>query len=235
VKSNAPGSQVFLNGSYAGNAPFSASLSPGSYSLLVRAEGYSEYRQNVSVNGTITVTASLFPLGYEVAIDSPGISGANVYRNSTWVGTTPYRDTWSPGYYTIAITASGYTEFHDEFTLSAPKYIKARLQPSVVPYEIRLPEALLDRDSNGFGKKPTEDDHSAYGNFDSNRDGKGFGRKQFRILIDDNPIYSLYGTLPPGRHTLSLEIGGIAFDSTFQIVQGKPCIIEPGFTVTVTQ
>ncbi len=211
VKSNAPGSQVFINGTYAGNAPFSTSIAPGSYALTVRAEGYSEFRQNIIVNGTITVTASLFPLGYDVGIDSPGVRGADVYRNSTWVGTTPYRDTWSPGYYSIAVTASGYTDFHEDFTLSGPKYIKANLQPSSVPYEIRLPESLVDRES------------------------KGFGRKQFRILIDENQVFSLYGSILPGRHTFSLEIGSVSFDSTFQVLQGKPCIIEPNFTIAVTQ
>ncbi len=211
VTANVPGAQVFINGSYAGNAPFGTSFAPGSYSVSVRAEGYTEFRQNVVVNGHVTVAATLYPLGYEVYIDSPGIRGADVYRNSTWVGTTPYRDTWAPGYYTVTVKSPGYNDFYDSFTLSAPRLIQANLQSATIPYEIRLPEALSERES------------------------KGPKWKQFRLFIDSAQVYSTYGSLIPGRHTLTLEIGGISFDSTFQVLQGKPCVIEPGFTVTVTQ
>ncbi|MDP2792195.1 MAG: PEGA domain-containing protein [Rectinemataceae bacterium] len=211
VTANAPGAQVWINGSFAGNAPFSTSLPPGSYTLSVRADGYSEFRQDIVVNGPVRITASLYPLGYEVYIDSPGIHSAEVYRNSTWVGTTPYRDTWAPGYYTVTVRAPGYNDFYNNFTLSAPKHLQANLQSSTVPYEIHLPEALSERDS------------------------KGPKWKQFKIYIDNNPVYSTYGSIVPGRHTFTLELGGISFDSTFQVTQGKPCVIEPGFTVTVTQ
>jgi hypothetical protein len=61
VTSNIQGADVFINGSLVGQAPYSAALSMGSYSVTVRAPGYFDYQADLSLNGPQTINAALQP------------------------------------------------------------------------------------------------------------------------------------------------------------------------------
>ncbi len=211
VGSNLSNALVYLNNAFVGTTPLTTTVTPGFYSLVVRMTGYAEYRQQVTVNGHVSIYATMYPLNHDVFIDTPGLRGAQVYRNSIWVGTTPYRDTWEPGYYSIAIKATGYTDYQESFSLTGPKTIQASLVPALVPYEIRLPDSF------------------------TNKELRGAHWNQIRMLIDGQPVYSNFGQLTPGMHTFTFITGGIAFESSFNVQPGKPCIIEPAFTVNVIQ
>lgn len=57
--SNVAGAQVFINGVMAGQAPFTAVLSPGSYSIMVRAPGFMDYVESFSLNGNKVINIAL--------------------------------------------------------------------------------------------------------------------------------------------------------------------------------
>ncbi len=60
VQSNVNGAVVFINGNQAGQTPFSTQVPAGSYTVLVRAPGYTDFNQNVMVgNGPAQVNAML--------------------------------------------------------------------------------------------------------------------------------------------------------------------------------
>lgn len=73
---NVKGAQVFLNGALAGNAPFSAQLSPGSYSLVVRAPGFMDYAENFALSGPKNVTTALQPMtaSYQVVVPAANVN-----------------------------------------------------------------------------------------------------------------------------------------------------------------
>jgi hypothetical protein len=72
VDSNVPGALVYLNGSFAGETPFVSFLNPGTYSVVIRLEGYEEYSSTVKVNGRNQVHATLVSksrfVDYEIRI-----------------------------------------------------------------------------------------------------------------------------------------------------------------------
>jgi hypothetical protein len=57
--SNVTGAQVIINGVVAGQAPFFTSLSPGSYSLTVRAPGFLDYVESFALNGNKSINITL--------------------------------------------------------------------------------------------------------------------------------------------------------------------------------
>jgi hypothetical protein len=72
VDSNVKGAQVYLNGSFAGETPFVSFLDSGTYSIVVRLEGYEDYTNMVKVNGHYQLYATLAPksrlIDYEIKI-----------------------------------------------------------------------------------------------------------------------------------------------------------------------
>ncbi|GAB1483784.1 hypothetical protein MASR2M78_26000 [Treponema sp.] len=68
--------QVIINGNVAGVTPFNAPLSPGSYSLTLRANGYSDYLKNFYISGSKNIQVQLQALGatYQVLVQEGTIN-----------------------------------------------------------------------------------------------------------------------------------------------------------------
>ncbi|MDX9826136.1 MAG: PEGA domain-containing protein [Spirochaetia bacterium] len=59
VDSNVSGAKVFLNEAFAGETPFVSFLNPGIYAIVIRLEGYEDYRNTVMLNGFYQLHAKL--------------------------------------------------------------------------------------------------------------------------------------------------------------------------------
>jgi hypothetical protein len=58
---NYRGADVFINGNQAGKTPFVGMLQPGTYSVVVRAPGFSDYAATATMNGPQNIVAALQP------------------------------------------------------------------------------------------------------------------------------------------------------------------------------
>lgn len=76
VSSNVSGAAVFIDNNRTGNAPASATLKPGNYTVKVVASDYLEFSQTVELNRNITVSAVLKPSTADVSFVLP-----EAYRN----------------------------------------------------------------------------------------------------------------------------------------------------------
>ncbi len=59
---NVRGATVFVNGAQAGHSPYKGFLSPGSYTVTIRAPGFIDYTVQLNVNGPESINAVLQPL-----------------------------------------------------------------------------------------------------------------------------------------------------------------------------
>jgi hypothetical protein len=59
VDSNVPGAKVYLNGAFVGETPFLSFLNQGTYSIVVKLEGYDDYGSTVQVIGSYQFHAKL--------------------------------------------------------------------------------------------------------------------------------------------------------------------------------
>jgi hypothetical protein len=209
VDSNMRGAQVYINGSFSGVTPYSAQLLPGTYTVMVRMDGYEDFSSIVKLTGTNRVFASLSPRSFPVYIDAAVSTGASVYRDSVFLGTLPYRGSWIPGSYTIRITAPGYTDYTERVFVSGPLTMQLSMTPAIVSYELRIPE------------------------FFASLSGRRLEFRDMLILLDGKRLESPYGTVVPGNHRIDIYIGDFAFNASFDVPSGPPVIIEPFLGVRV--
>ena len=207
IEANVQGAQVFINGAFVGHTPFVSYYHPGTYSISIRLNGYEEYSRSIKLGGSYRLYATLDPLSYPVSIDATNVPGASVFRDSVFVGSTPYRGSWTPGSYSLRITAPGYDDFTDRVSVNGPLTMQASLLPSVVDFEIRIPAFFAF-----LGDKP-------------------LSFKDFVIYLDGRRIDSPYGRTAPGAHKLTATINGLRFETDFNIPQGRSLVIEPFFGV----
>jgi len=71
ITSNVNGAIVFLNGQRMGQAPYTATLAPGTYELRVQANGYQNFSTQVIVNQSGTVNAQLEPMLATIQVQIP--------------------------------------------------------------------------------------------------------------------------------------------------------------------
>jgi hypothetical protein len=202
IDANINGARVYINGSYAGTTPFAISLRPGTYSIGVSLGGYEDYTTTLRLNGPYHIYARLSPLQLPVYIDAVNTPGANIYRDSAYIGTTPYRGTWPRGTYVVRITAPGYADYVERVFVDGSTNLQVSLSPLPVEYEIKLP----DNFSNSW-EKP--------GKFN-----------EMELFIDGVRLNRLRGTIMPGAHTLTMTYRDLRFENEFTVGPGKPATIE---------
>lgn len=207
IETNVRGAQIYINGAFVGYTPFVSFYHPGTYSISIRLNGYEEYSRSIKLGGAYRLYASLDPLPYPVYIDAANISGASIYRDSVFIGNTPYRGTWMPGSYSIRITAPGYNDYIDRVSVSGPLTLQASLVGAFVDYEIRIPASFAIR-----------------GN-------RALSFNDFVIYLDDRRIDSPYGRAVPGAHRLTMILDDLRLETDFELSQGRPLVIEPFFGV----
>ena len=71
ITSNVNGATVFLNGQRMGPAPYTATVSPGTYQLSVQANGYQNFSTQVVVNQNTSINAQLEALMANIQIQIP--------------------------------------------------------------------------------------------------------------------------------------------------------------------
>jgi hypothetical protein len=203
IEANVRGAQIYINGAFVGYTPFVSSYHPGTYSVSIRLNGYEEYSRSIKLSGSYRLFASLDPLPYPVYIDAANIPGASIYRDSVFIGTTPYRNAWMAGTYSVRISAPGYDDFVEKVFVSGPLTMQASLVFAYVDYEIRIPAFFATVRDNSL----------------SFRD--------FAVYLDDRRIDSPYGRTTSGTHRLTMVFNDLRFETSFNLPQGKLLVIEP--------
>ncbi len=110
VNCNVNGAQVIINNIQAGVTPFRSDLAPGSYSLIVRAPGYTDYTQNVVINGNTTINAVLQGQMAPVSL-SVNVPDAEILFNNASYGKAAngvFRTSLAPGNYRLEVRSPGY-------------------------------------------------------------------------------------------------------------------------------
>ncbi len=135
VKSNPSGAKVYVDGSYIGNTPLeNYKLSTGQHSLKVTKQGYQDYTTTVTINPgkTTVVNAQLIPQPASLTIDS-NPSGADVYIDGDYKGTTPLTLNLTPRTHQIKLTRQDYKNYTTTITINPgeSKSISVTLTPAL--------------------------------------------------------------------------------------------------------
>jgi hypothetical protein len=219
VQSNVQGASVFINGNLAGTTPFQAQVPAGSYSVQVKAPGYSDYSQNVVVgSGPAQVNATLAGLSYQVSVDA-NVRGALVFVNGQQLGQTPLTTALPMGSYVIIVRAPGFLDYQAQFAVNGPQAIKATLMPQSASWQLKVPDSFVYKDT---GK--------------DNGNGKDRGNRPLYIVqlwIDGQLQDGTAGVILPGRHVIRLVSGGLMAETQIDVVAGKAYSFEPSIFINV--
>ena len=207
INANVVGAEVILNNISAGRVPFSASLAPGSYTLIVRAPGYTDYVENLVISGNRTVTANLQPMLVPLVLNNLR-PGAEIFLNGARIGVAnaaTFTAQIAPGTYTLTIRLGGFLDFTTQVTVgtAAPQTIAPVFQPQPASYSFNIPANI------------------------QNPDMKGNPWSQIRLFIDGAAQRDFRGQVTPGRHTIRIVSGAFAFETSFDFEAGKTYSFEP--------
>ncbi len=125
VTSSPSGASIYLDDAYQGTTPMTVtSVATGSHTIRISRSGYQTYTGTVSVSSgsTTTVSVSLPPISSSVGslYMTSNPSGAQVYVDSTYRGTTPTTvGSLSPGTHAVLLRLSGYSDFSGTATIYA--------------------------------------------------------------------------------------------------------------------
>jgi hypothetical protein len=212
VNSNVNGADVFINGAQAGKTPYNGQVAAGTYTIVVRAAGYSEFSQGVSVNQASTVVANLAPLAVPLNLGRL-FPGAEVFLNGAKIGvagSNPFVAQVAPGTYTLTIRAGGFMDLSMQITVGAGGFSTTPvLQPLMADFQFQLPLSM------------------------TNPDMKGNPWSQIRVYVDGAPQKDFKGQVTPGRHVLKMVSGAFQIEFPFDFEAGKSYVIEPFAGMTV--
>lgn len=213
VNANVPGAQVYLNGSLVGTVPYSASMPGGTYTVVVKAPGYSDFTQTIVLRDSAVVSATLSPSMVQLNLGNL-FPGAEIFLNGLKVGVAPSSGPFitqvAPGTYTLTIRAAGFLEFTVQITVGPSGYSYTPvLQPLMAKYTFNLPEAMLNP---SYTRNPWS---------------------QIRLYIDDKPQKTYQGELTAGKHTIKVISGAFQIVFTHDFVAGKSYVLEPFMGITV--
>ena len=209
IGSNVPGADVLLNGTIVGRTPFSSQVAPGTYNLIVRASGYSDYNQTLLVNGPSQINAVLVPQNYQLSVDSGTVRGAEVYLNGSKIGQTPFSGLLPQGNYSLVVRAPGYSDFSLSLSMQGPQTISALLIPQMASWQVNI----ADKNSNKDSKN-------------------GYWNEVF-IFIDGSAQRGNSGQILPGRHIIKIVSGGMIGEISFDAAAGRSYTFEPSIGITV--
>ncbi len=118
VNSNPSGADVYIDNQYKGQSPVSMSLNPGTYTLKLQKAGYETYNEQFNLSTTLTKNINLTPTvkNYDISFSS-NPSGAKIYINNQYKGTTPKSLTLEEGNYTAKLSMNGYEDYTETINL----------------------------------------------------------------------------------------------------------------------
>ena len=167
VKANISSASVYLDGTYVGLTPCTIKdVSPGRHTIKATKEQYRDQRASVDVTAAETSTVTLSFVGADLNIET-NVTGASVYIDSTYKGTTPLRlRNLEPGLRTIKISKNHYATYTTSVRLEAEKTqnfsvalekISGYLNLSVIPAE-----SLLYCDGESISARNEEIDEGSH-------------------------------------------------------------------------
>lgn len=118
VNSNPSGADVYIDNQYKGTSPVTINLNPGTYTLKLQKAGYETYNEQFNLSTTLTKNINLTPIvnNHDLSLSS-NPSGASVYVNNQYKGTTPKTLTLEEGNYTVRLSKSGYEDYNENINL----------------------------------------------------------------------------------------------------------------------
>lgn len=154
IRVNVPGAVALVDGVPVYGSV--ATVSAGTHSVRVYAEGYEDYVTSLSVAAPMVIDVVLEPSGYLLAVNA-NVKTARVTVNGVSRGTVPFAEYLPPGTYTVKVSARGYTDYVASIALDGPVTLTASLsqvQPGggtawlsfVLPQEFQDPE-LREREA----------------------------------------------------------------------------------------
>lgn len=210
------GAQVYLNGSFKGNAtgsrPLSLELGPGTYELLVKAEGYGDYSAKIALDRDTEVYADLRATSFALSF-SCDVRDAEVWLGDKLVGKAPITLVLPAGTYSYKVRARGYGDYAGSLVLSKDTRIDAKLAPATALISFDVPEAFLFRDEG-----------NPFKNFRVFIDGK---------LVKDRDLSDV--EIAAGMHTVKVVTGGLKFESALSFEAGKKYRISLDILLKLTE
>jgi hypothetical protein len=206
LRSNPSGAEVYVDGSFVGYTPVSFGTRPGRHDVRFVLAGYEEFTTsvNVSPGRTEPVTANLrqrVRAGSASFTSSP--SGADVYVDGRYVGTTPTGSIrFEPGQYEATFELPGYESQVIGFRVSEGRDtvvdVTMRGTSSVVVIQANVGGATVFLDGSYAGNIP-----SGSGRLEL-RDVQP-GRHEIVVIAPRYSTYVTTFTLEPGR-TVELNV-----------------------------
>ncbi|HCM27331.1 MAG TPA: hypothetical protein DIC34_12435 [Treponema sp.] len=207
VTSNAPNSQVTVNGTVIGSAPANASVEAGNYKVDVTAPGYQGYSTTVSVNGNATVAANLQPTSFRLTVNA-NVTGAEISLNGIKAGNSPLSVDLSPGSYNLKVSAPGYQDYLAPISMNGPQNVSVNLTPMTASATVKVPAAILNRDA----KNP---------------------ESLVELYVDGVKQNALTVTVNAGTHRFRIVSGGLSVEAQAVLEAGKAYTIEPSFALGI--
>ncbi|TVR58397.1 MAG: PEGA domain-containing protein [Spirochaetaceae bacterium] len=134
--------------------PHTVSLTEGTYTIVVRAQGYQDFRTTVNLTSNQTVTASLQSSAYTLRVNS-NVREAEIFVNNQRKGTGTHQESLAAGTYNIRVTAQGYSDFTTTVNLNSNQTVTANLQQVTfnlrVNTNVRTATIYVDGDQMGTG------------------------------------------------------------------------------------
>jgi archaellum component FlaF (FlaF/FlaG flagellin family) len=143
ITSNPSGAEAFVDGQFVGFTPLTFGTRSGNHTVEVRLDGYDTFSTTVNVPGgqTASVNASLVQTVRNGTVNfTSNPSGAEVYVNGTYVGTTPTGSfSYPQGSYTVQFRLGGYNDSSLNFNVSANsnQTVRADLAPVAGSLRVR--------------------------------------------------------------------------------------------------
>lgn len=134
IRTSPSDAEVYVDGEFVGYSPVNYGTRPGRHEVRVERSGYETWRETVNVRpgSTATVDARLRQVQRTGSVSfSSEPSGAEVYVNGNYIGTTPTRSvSLDAGSYTARFRLGGYQEATVSFDVrpGGSQTVNARLQ-----------------------------------------------------------------------------------------------------------
>jgi hypothetical protein len=214
INANVANAEVYLNNVLAGRTPFTGQLPNGSYTLVIKAPGYLDYTQNLSVSGSMTVNANL--QGVMVPLNLGRLlPGAEIFLNGVSygkAGSNPFTVQIAPGTYTLTIRLAGYMDLSMQITVGGGgTTLTPTLQPIMANYSFEIPESVL------------------------NPDMRGNPWSQIRLYIDGVAQKDFKGQVQAGKRVVKLVTGAFQIQMEFVFEAGKNYTFQPFAGLNVLQ
>jgi Domain of unknown function (DUF4384)/PEGA domain len=143
ITSNPSGAEAYIDGQFVGYTPVTFGTRSGTHTVEVRLSGYDTYSSSVNVPGgqTASVNAGLVQTSRNGSVTfNSNPSGAEVYVNSQYIGTTPTGAfSYAEGSYTAQFRLGGYNDVSLSFnvTRNSNQTVRADLAPVAGSLRVR--------------------------------------------------------------------------------------------------